>query len=185
MDVLVWETFDLLAQPVPSYDNPFQVRTATRDDAGTVRAIAESTFRDYAGHYRNDPRLPCDLADAVYASWAERSCTVEGVADVVLLFEEKSTPVAFVTVRRTAPDATEIPLGAVLPAWRGQGLFRYMLLECLEWSLRAGARQVRATTQLANRRTQRTLRRIGFTPAGSALTFHVWFSWHDRTRGNG
>jgi len=151
------------------------LRPAVLFDAPSVAALAAEAFRDYGGHYHADSRLPRDLCDGVYVSWAERSVAVAGVADGVLLAEEAGKLVGFVTLRLNSATEGEVPLYGVHPAAQGRGIGRSLIAGALAWFRERGAARMVISTQVTNIASQTVWIRCGFTPITAHYSFHRWF----------
>lgn len=152
-----------------------ELRSARMEDAAATAALAAEAFRDYGGHYHADPRLPRELCDAVYVSWAERSCSTPGVADAVLLAEEAGELVGFVTLRLNSADEGEVPLYGVHPSAQGRGIGRDLIGGALNWFQSRGASRMIISTQVTNTASQTVWIRCGFAPFSAHYSFHRWF----------
>jgi len=69
----------------------------------------------------------------------------------------------FVAARKHANRTAHIITLDVLPAWRGRGLGRRLMLCCEERLRAAGVRKVRLETAVGNRRAQALYRSLGYT----------------------
>jgi GNAT superfamily N-acetyltransferase len=174
MDVLVYFARSLAAGSLPA-DNPqVDIRFGGPVDAPAVVKIAAAAFRGYFGHYHADPRLRREDCDEVYTSWARRSCESEEVAGAVLIAEQESGPVGFMTLRMNSPEEGEAVLGGVDPAAQGKGIYRSLLVRAMSWVAAKGGATMIVTTQISNRAVQKVWTRLGFEPDRAYLTFHVW-----------
>lgn len=175
MGILVRWTFEFDRHDLPPDTHPARTRLASLEDLPAILEIARAAFHGYEGHYHADPRLDPDSCDDVYVSWTERSVRIPGVADAVLILEDDTGPVAFVTVRMITPLEGEVVLGGVAPSASGQGLYRAFLLRAMAWCRDRGARRVLVSTRLTNTAVQKVWARFKFRFAGAEATFHVWF----------
>jgi GNAT superfamily N-acetyltransferase len=175
MGILVRWTFDFDRHALPQDEHPARSRLASLDDLPAILAIARAAFQGYEGHYHADPRLDRAACDEVYVSWTERSLRTPGVADAVLLLEDDTGPLAFVTARMVDPLEGEVVLGGVRPSASGQGLYRAFLLRAMAWCRDRGARRVLVSTRLTNTAVQKVWARLGFSFVSAEATFHVWF----------
>ncbi|MBZ0274556.1 MAG: hypothetical protein K8I60_00340, partial [Anaerolineae bacterium] len=80
MDTLVYFGRNLSSLPEIIDLPDVIIRPVRTEEAGQVEAIAGEIFKGYGGHYHADPRLDRAQCDAVYPSWAYRSCTDRDVA---------------------------------------------------------------------------------------------------------
>ncbi len=153
-------------------DAPLRFRAGDARDADLVEWLAQEAFRGYGGHYRNDPRLRVEDAEAVYPSWA-RACCVDAVAPLVIA-ERGPRAVGFASLRRSSASALDVALFAVHPVARQQGvacsLLRHLIVNAPAW----GASTLSYSTQITNLPMQRLLARAGFLPTRSVYTFHWW-----------
>jgi GNAT superfamily N-acetyltransferase len=140
-----------------------------------VAAIAAQAFSGYLGHYHADLRLNRADCDAVYVSWAERSCTVPGVADAVLLAEYESQVMGFVTVKRTTEVDAEVPLYGVGSEWQRRGLGKALIAGACRWAHEQGATRMWISTQVTNIASQKIWSGLGLRLDHSYYTFHKWF----------
>lgn len=173
MDTLVY-----FARPVdrgvsePSPAVP--VRLLREGEADEVLHVAADAFSGYSGHYHADPRLDRSACDAVYASWAHRSCLDPAVADRVLVAELEGRLVGFLTLKARAPGEQEIVLNGVSPRAQRHGVYRSLVLGAVAQARADGADRLVVSTQVTNVAVQRTWTRLGFEPSHSFYTFHLW-----------
>jgi GNAT superfamily N-acetyltransferase len=171
MDTLLYYSRDL-TQPLPPV--PDGVRPADAGEAEAIRALAGRAFRAYNGHYHADERLDRAACDAVYESWAYRSCLSRQVADEVLAAAPDGQITGFITLRLNGEEG-EGPLYAVDPEAQGQGIGRALMAGALHWLKQRGARHMLMSTQVTNVPSQKVWTRLGFEPSHAEYTFHRWF----------
>ena len=150
------------------------VRSRVPGDADQVERIAREAFRDYCGHYHNDPRLDRAASTEVYASWAKRSCVDREVADEVLMAEVDEGTVGFVALKLKSDGIGEITLNAVHPEAQRGGVYGVLAARSLRWFHQRGVRHVVTSTHIANTGPQKVWCRMGFEPCSGAYTFHAW-----------
>jgi GNAT superfamily N-acetyltransferase len=173
MDTLVY--FARSVDPrEPEPTPPVPVRLHREGEAEEIQRIAADAFRGYTGHYHADPRLDRAACDAVYASWAHRSCLDAAVADRVLVAELEGRLVGFLTLKARAPGEQEIVLNAVSPQAQRHGVYRSLVLGAIAQVRAEGATRVIVSTQVTNVAVQRIWTRLGFEPDHSFYTFHLW-----------
>ncbi len=176
MDTLVYYRRSLrIDVPLPLVEHSASVRSATKDDADRVEAIAAAAFGGYSSHFHADPRLDRAMCDAVYTSWARASVLSRDLADEVLVAEMNGTVAGFLTLKFASPETGEGPLIGVAPEFQGLGLGRVLMLKGLDWFQTRGATWMQMSTQVTNTRSQRVWVRLGFEPIHSLYTFHHWF----------
>jgi GNAT superfamily N-acetyltransferase len=175
MDTLVYYSRHLANASIPSLSDMLTVRPVAAHEAGQVSAIAARAFHAYGGHYHADPHLEPAKCDAVYESWAYRSCISREVAHEVLVAERESEIVGFVTLRKQGAEAGEVPLYGVDPSLQGQGIGRGLIIGALRWCKSQGISAMSISTQITNLSSQKVWIRLGFEPAQADYTFHKWF----------
>jgi GNAT superfamily N-acetyltransferase len=170
MDTLLYFVRDLTALP----PLPDEIRPVRAADAESVRNLAAQAFQNYLGHYHADERLDRAACNAVYESWAYRSCQSKQVADEVLVFEANGHLSGFITIKRQGAVG-EGPLYGVDPAAQGQGIGRALMIGALHWLKSHGAQRMVMSTQVTNVSSQKVWVRLGFEPSHAEYTFHKWF----------
>jgi GNAT superfamily N-acetyltransferase len=174
MDTLVYYSRNLAHVPIPPLSDVLTVRPV-RDEAGQVSAIAARAFRGYGGHYHADPHLELEKCDAVYESWAHRSCVSREVAHEVLVAEREGEIVGFATLRKHSAEAGEVPLYGVDPSIQGHGIGRGLIIGALRWCESQNIAKMFISTQITNLSSQKVWVRLGFEPTQAHYTFHKWF----------
>jgi ribosomal protein S18 acetylase RimI-like enzyme len=173
MDTLVYFVRPL-DRGIPDEGTLAVVRPLREGEADEVRRVATESFRGYFGHYHADHRLDRAKCDEAYASWAYRSCLDREVASQVLVAENEGRIAGFLTLLHRGPEEQEIILNGVEPRAQRHGIYRALVLAALRHARADGARQVSISTQITNLAVQKTWTRLGFEPARSYYTFHLW-----------
>lgn len=138
-----------------------------------MRSLAGQAFKGYMGHYHADPAIAPELADEVYASWAERSAADPRVAQHIIAIRLGDELAAFATLN-TNDGVCEGVLFAVATGHRNQGLHRSLVHASLVQAQRSlGCRMFFSSTQVANHTVQRNWIREGLLPYRSYHTFHL------------
>lgn len=177
-DTLVYYQRDLLRTPIPTGASRTGVRPARPEEAAAVGAVAAAAFKGYFGHYHADPRLDPAACDAVYADWAARSCTSPEAADVVLVADVDGAIGGFAVMKQIAPDTGDGLLFGVVPAARGRGVYRSLLIGALRWCEARNTREMITSTQITNVVPQRVWAGLGFVMSHAYYTLHKWFDSH-------
>jgi ribosomal protein S18 acetylase RimI-like enzyme len=175
MDTLVYFARQLAGTPIPAIADSIMVRPVRDEEADTVGALAAKAFQGYGGHYHSDSRLDRAQCDAVYESWAQRSCVSRTVADGVLVAEQQGRAVGFTTLRIHNPEEGEVPLYGVDPSIQGRGIGRSLIIGALRWFEAQGMATMLISTQVTNVASQKVWVRLGFEPSHAYYTFHKWF----------
>jgi GNAT superfamily N-acetyltransferase len=175
MDTLLYYARNLATAPVPEDTGSVPIRPVRPGEEDDVMRVAAESFRGYYGHYHADPRLDCEACDAVYSSWAYRSCVSRDVADEVLVADVDGAVAGFATLRLNTPAEGEGVLFGVAPAAQGRGIYRSFMVEAMRWCVEQGAEDMVVSTQVSNTAVQRVWARLGFTASRSYYTFHKWF----------
>jgi hypothetical protein len=158
--------------PLPAPDG-FPLQELGAGEASAAADLAREAFRDYNGHYHNDPRLDPSLAAEAYASYAERCCNKEA-ADVVLGAYLDGRLAAFGAFTGGERSAVLV-LGAVSARARGHRLYGRLTVAGMRWAQERRARRLEAATQVTNLAAQKSWIRAGMEPMGYQHTFHRWF----------
>lgn len=174
-DTLVYFSKRVMPGFLAAIPSGISIRQATPEDAPRLRHLAAQIFRNYGGHYHTDKRLPTELADEVYASWAENACLYRSTADAVLLAETGKALLGFSVLKKVGDTTFDCCLLGVADAARGQGLFGHLLAASQEWGASQKLATLEYSTQIVNLAAQRGLCRAGFLPFKSYHTFHKWF----------
>jgi ribosomal protein S18 acetylase RimI-like enzyme len=149
---------------------PTCVRPALESDLPEIVSMARVNHTDSRFYY--DPGFPRERCDALYATWAEKSC--RGWADAVFVAEQDGRTAGYITCH---DDKTWGRIGLVgVAEWaRGGGLGRELLQASLSFF---GSRKlpfVTVVTQLRNVGAQRLYQRNGFVARSLELWYHRWF----------
>lgn len=171
MDTLVY-----LRRPIGEQDRPAVagVRTATPQDADAVASIARAAFDTYVGHYHADARLDKRAVREIYPDWASRAMRVPGVADCVLVAEDRGQVSGFAILNRLDEACCNGLLYGVDPACQGQGVFRRLLGASIAWAAENACVAMEYSTQLNNVTALRGVMREGFVMQRAVHTFHRW-----------
>ena len=175
MDTLLHWSRSLVKGPIPADDCAVPIRPMRAGEEDSVRRIAVEIFRGYFGHYHADPRLEPQQCDAVYVSWAERSCRSKAVAEEVLVAELDGRLVGFITLRRNSAEEGEAVVGGVLPEAQGLGIYRAFMVRSMEWCKARGCTRMLVSTQVTNHAVQKVWARLGYEPSDAYYTLHKWF----------
>ena len=177
MDTLVYSMRDVVSRSIPHDDNEnVLVRPFDLGDEEQIRAVAAAAFQGYGGHYHADERLDRAKCDAVYESWAVRSCFTESMADVVMVAVQRHAVVGFATVLlNDAGDEGDIRLFAVSPQAQRQGIARSLMIGAMQWCREQKAMRTTISTQITNFAMRKVWSRLGFEPLYAFYTMHKWF----------
>jgi ribosomal protein S18 acetylase RimI-like enzyme len=175
MDTLIYFGRRLPDATIPPLNKSVTIRPVLPEEAEHVTDLAIRTFQDYRGHYHADNRLDRQQCDAVYSSWAYRSCISRDVADEVLVAEQDGTIQGFITLKLHNADEGEFPLYGVDPSAQGLGIGRNLVIAALQWFASKGVQELWTSTQITNLASQKLWIRLGFEPKHAHYTFHKWF----------
>lgn len=148
------------------------IRSSRLDDLPYLRAIARDIYHDSRFYY--DPHFPKERADALYATWIEKSC--KGYADRVLVLEKDGEPVGYITCHISNPQVGRIGLVGVHHAVQDVGAGQPLVYSALWWFASCGVERVEVVTQGRNCKAQRLYQRCGFLTRSVQLWYHKWFS---------
>jgi dTDP-4-amino-4,6-dideoxy-D-galactose acyltransferase len=153
---------------------------AGRSDSIVVRAVRPADVRALeriAGdahpdtRFYADPGFSRDSCRRLYETWIRRS--TEGWADCVLVAENGTDVVGYVTLHRRAGDA-RIGLIAVAGETRGAGLGRALMRAAFDWCEGQAIDRVTVTTQAQNTGALRFYLRCGFVVDRVDFWLHKW-----------
>lgn len=141
---------------------------------GDLSAIIMETFSDYQNHYSANASLPLDAVQLGYAEWAR---TILSDSDgIVLTGWCESRPAGFIVVKvLTTKDGSqhaEIVLNGTHPKFRGRGVYKTLLHECVSELRKRRVEKLWISTQISNRVMIRTWEEIGFRCEFAVNTFH-------------
>ena len=176
MDTLIYFSYDLTTRPIKSDTSFNMIRMVRPGEEEAVRSVAVDIFQGYLGHYHADSRLDRNKCNAVYSDWAYRSCVSPDVADAVLVAETDGKVIGFGAIRINSPVEGEGMLFGVTPLFQGKGIYRSIMIGCLNWCAERGLERMIISTQITNLASQKVWIRLGFEPIRSYHTFHKWFS---------
>jgi ribosomal protein S18 acetylase RimI-like enzyme len=149
---------------------PTCVRPARENDIPELVNMARVNHTDSRFYY--DPGFPRERCDALYATWAEKSC--RGWADAVFVAEQDGRTAGYITCH---DDKSSGRIGLVgVAGWaRGGGLGRELLQASLSFFASRNLPSVTVVTQLRNVGAQRLYQRNGFVARSLELWYHRWF----------
>jgi len=176
MDTLIYFSRNIRTGRIPRARPGITVRGYRPGDEDVIRRIAGECFHDYLGHYHSDSRLDRKKCDEVYADWALRSCLSRDPADVVIVACVRDDIAGFGTMHMNDSRQGEGLLFGVSPSFRGQGVYRAIMIHCLNWCAERGLEEMTISTQVTNLASQKTWIRLGFEPVSAFYTFHRWFT---------
>jgi dTDP-4-amino-4,6-dideoxy-D-galactose acyltransferase len=147
------------------------IRAARAEDIPALRAIARGNYR--ATRFRFDTGFPEDRVDALYETWAEKSCL--GYADAVLVADSDDGPCGYVSCHVEGAHAGRIGLVGVRDGARGRGIGLALVGHALAWFESRDMARVRVVTQGRNITAQRLYERCGFLIDTADVWYHRWF----------
>lgn len=167
----------LARPPLPERDANFEVRPVSEAEIDILAEVAASAFRDYRGHYHEEPRLAQTTSSAeIYSSWAVNSWRDRQRGGNVWLAWYRGKPVAFICSRRLGPQEADLGLAGAIPAFiRRAPVMQEMINEMLIQWKKQGLVRVRACILLTNISIHRILVGLDFRLVRSVHTFHFWF----------
>jgi GNAT superfamily N-acetyltransferase len=172
MDTLVYFRAQLRKMVAPENAHT-RIRDLKNGEEDEIRKLSALCFQGYNSHYHSDPRLPKSKCDDVYTDWAYRLASLKTASahTQVALLNQKIA--GFSTMHVQKGEGEGILFG-VAPFAQGQGLYRDLMLSCMQWCKSAGARTVVVSTQITNLAVQKIWTKLGFEPSDSVYTLHGW-----------
>jgi ribosomal protein S18 acetylase RimI-like enzyme len=168
-DILVHYSTDDLAFP-RVWDTDLQFDECQAGDVGELRKVVRQVFHDYTSHYSSNPILDKGLILEGQVEWAVSY--VDGSDRTAFLVRKSNEVVGFFT-HLYEPETTEIVFGGVLPAGRGQGVYRTAIRHGINTARERGHRAVHTSTQVHNTVVQRVWASEGFILQEPQVTFHI------------
>ncbi len=149
---------------------PPAIRPVAESDIPHLVAIARTSHFDSRFYF--DPGFPRERCDALYATWAEKSCS--GYADAVFVAEREGKTAGYITCH---DDKTSGRIGLVgVAEWaRGAGLGRQLIEASLNFFATRNLPLVTVVTQGRNVGAQRLYQKSGFVTRSLELWYHRWF----------
>lgn len=175
MDTLIYYQCTLAETLIPKNQENVLVRPFRPGDEKIIEIIAGQSFRDYRGHYHADERLPRDKCDQGYASWAYNLVISNKGEGERIVAEIDGSVVGFSLGRVNSPEEYERVLSCVAPSVQKKGVYKAMVIECMNWCKSNKFSRILVSTQITNTATQKVWSRLGFGPHHSYYTFHKWF----------
>lgn len=157
--------------------NGIHIRSATSKELHIVERLARSAFAGYRTHYHANKRLDKRKCEEVYVNWAKRCCVNRDVASEFLILSYGGQDAGFGTFKKTPRSSKgEGPLFGVVPDFRRQGLFKFLLTATIELAVDTNCSSFEYSTQVSNLIAQKALVRSGFHPLCFQHTFHKWYT---------
>lgn len=178
LSTLIFYGFDMKRGGLPPIRGGFTYRPFEEKDEGAVQDVAQKGFAVHFDRYTLDKRIPEDKAKNVHREWVKNSC--RGYADQVFVALDGERMIGFGTwkLEKSTYDAIGIriaryDLGAVLPEYRAQGVFKSMTAAGMEW-ISGKVDVIEGPTNIRNYPTQRALTTLGWRLIGSRYNYHRW-----------
>lgn len=140
------------------------IREAKQEDIKDLKKLASQVF-SYNRFY-NDPYIPKDKANELFAKWIENS-VLGKEADLVLIWDENGEIKGFITLKKSG----HIPLIGVSRNERGRGIGKSLLIASVVVFQKWGVEKAKIETQLSNIPTMRTVESCGFKIVASNFTY--------------
>jgi GNAT superfamily N-acetyltransferase len=178
LSTLLFYGFDMKRGSLPPIRAGFTYRPFEEKDEGLMMDLAQRGFEDHYDRYTLDKRLPQDRVKDIHRIWVRNSC--RGYADQVFVALDGEKMIGFGTwkIDKGTHDAFDLrvakyDLGAVLPEYRSQGIFKSMTATGLEW-IAGKVDVIEGPTNIRNYPTQRALTTMGWRLVGSRYNYHRW-----------
>jgi len=175
IDVVVKYFFDLGTQELPRHSFDCTIRDYHESDLEKLKDIA-GTFTETRFHYDPNFRLQ---APQFWRQHIENAS--KGMADKILVAELDGKAVGFLTLKIESDLNRKIGLklgrmvfAAIDPTVRGRGLYTSLIWAGLNYFAPRCNLVESAFAHANNVAVQRAWQRLGFKPAGTYVTFHLW-----------
>lgn len=149
---------------------PEGIRPVRESDVEQIAAISLKNHTDSRFYY--DSNFPRERCDALYATWAAKSC--RGYADAVFVAEQQGRVAGFISCHDDKTSG-RIGLVGVADNARGGGLGRKLIESALHYFAEKQLPLVTVVTQGRNIAAQRLYQRNGFVVRSLELWYHRWF----------
>jgi ribosomal protein S18 acetylase RimI-like enzyme len=146
------------------------IRVATIDDAGAIKGIAESAFRDYSSHYSANSRIPKGKILEGYADWAVRQLRDSSV--VLVGVNENGVVDGFLSLQINN-GIGEIVLNAVREQAQGMGIYKSLLEHAQEYAINEKCTKIVTSTQATNLKVIHIWESNGFEENLMIDTWHI------------
>lgn len=137
---------------------------ASISDIRELKQIASLIFQ--FSRFHNDPLIPNEKANELFALWIENSVQKKA-ADDVLVYKDKGRILGFITLQKTG----HIPLIGVAPQAQGIGIAQKLLLAALHTFKKRHTYSIHIETQLQNLPAVRSYLTAGFKLTKSHITY--------------
>lgn len=178
LSTLIFYGFDMKRGTLPPVKGGFTYRPFEEADVEGIQGLAQKGFEVHFDRYTLDKRIPRDKAKNVHREWVRNSC--RGYADQVFVALDKDKLIGFGTWKfeKGTHDSIGVriaryDLGAVLPEYRGQGIFKGMTAAGMQW-IGGKVDLMEGPTNIRNLPTQRALTTLGWRLVGSRYNYHRW-----------
>lgn len=148
-----------------------RIRRAQVNDIRLLQEIARKGHHDTRFFY--DTGFPRSLAEGLYETWIERSCT--GYANQVLVGESEGMAIGYISCHLDTDLTGRIGLVGVSHESQRQGIGQALVRTALDWFAMQGVKVVSVTTQGRNLAAQRLFQRSGFLSEKVELWYHKWY----------
>lgn len=149
------------------------IRPFQPEDLLALQAMARSGHRDT--RFFSDPHFSPQRAEDFYSTWI----TLESQGRAQMVFVAAGVPnqpVGYISCHLSKGCAeAQIGLVGVIPAVRGRGIGRTLVLAAVDWCQSQGAQMVTVVTQGRNRDAQRLYQRCGFLTRDLQFWYHKWY----------
>lgn len=147
----------------------FSCRSATESDVAILRGVASEVFR----HSRfRTPWYQPDDSSRFYALWVEKAILGTFDHQCLILEDEKSCPLGFVTLRALNDHQARIGLLAVWPGCNGKGVGLELMKAAKHWCATQGKNRLYVATQMGNIAALRLYIRSGASINGTEYWFY-------------
>ena len=150
--------------------NQSHVRIATVDDAGALKGIAESAFRDYNSHYSANSRISKGKILEGYTDWTVRQLSD---ASVVLVGVNDDGGVDGFLSLQIYNGIAEIVLNAVREQAQGMGIYKRLLEHAQKYAMKEKCTKIVTSTQATNLKVIHIWESIGFQESLMLDTWHI------------
>ena len=150
------------SKPSEKNNNNIEIAPANDNEGDILAEIGEKSFKNYRGHYHNNPYLDNDKCSEVYIDWAGKLCTVKAMADAVFIARVNGKPAGFASLKVIDNGIARAGLLGVVPEFEGMGISKLLHHHRFSWCKANQIAELQVETSLNNTKYVNNLIKMGF-----------------------
>ncbi|MDG5800645.1 GNAT family N-acetyltransferase [Marinilabiliaceae bacterium ANBcel2] len=149
------------------------ITNATSGNQKIIKEITRMAFKEYKGHYNNNPLLDTNKCNEVYIDWSGKLVENKTMADEVFIAKINNNIIGYASVKVDDKRIAKTGLLAVLPQYQNQGVSKALNQHRLQWCKNEGINEIQVETSLNNVKYINILTGIGFKAKSSIHVLHL------------